>query len=66
MFKPAVNLTKQFVEGVGHINLSDGMVRKMFKEEGNMHFLGAILAQQFSLKADLKKFYKKGKQSVMS
>ena len=38
----------------------------MTQEEINSHILGVAMIQQFSLKADLKHFGKKGKEAVTS
>ncbi len=52
------------MEGVAHINLSPNMFHEITKEEVNCHVLGVIVAQQFSLKAGLKKFGNEGNVEV--
>ena len=64
VFESAKGLLNEFVEGVDHINFSPGMVHKMTQEELNCHVLGVIMAQQFNLRAFLKKFLDKSKVAV--
>ncbi len=64
VFESARGLLNDFVEGMAHINLSQDVALKMTQEEANCHVLGVIMAQQFNLRASLKKFGKEGKVAV--
>ena len=49
-----------------HINVTEGDSLEMFQEEMNAHVVGVAMLQQFSLKAGLKHFGKKGEEAVTS
>ena len=58
------SLRQAFEEGVTHINVSEGNSIEMTDTEINSHLLGVAMLQQFSLKAGLKHFVKKGEEAV--
>ena len=49
-----------------HINVTEGDSLEMTQEEINSHIVGVTMLQQFSLKAGLKHFGKKGEKAVAS
>ena len=49
-----------------HINVSEGGSIEMTQEEINSHILSVTMLQQFSLKAGLRHFNKKGEEAVAS
>ena len=65
IFESAKDVMNHFVEGVMHINVSGNIIHKMIKKEVSNHVLEVIMAQQFSLKAGLKKFGDRGKEAVI-
>ena len=60
------SLQQTFQEGVTHINVTEGDSLEMTQDEINSHIVGVAMLQQFSLKAGLKHFGKKGEEAVTS
>ena len=56
------SLKQEYQDGVTHINVSERDSIEMTQTEGNTHLLGVAMIQQFSLKAGLKHFGKRGKK----